>query len=98
MKITDVTVTLFRWENIPATSYSPLSGKIGGESDLGLITISTDEGIEGHAFLGSSSQAASLDANSLKVLCHFIVHQIHKIVKVFGWHSRINNHLCQLRT
>jgi len=65
MKITDVTVTLFKWENIPTTNYSPLSGKIGGESDLGLVTISTDEGIDGHAFLGSSSQPASFDTNPL---------------------------------
>ena len=65
MKITDVTVTLFKWEGIPVTNYSPLSGKIGGESDLGLVTISTDEGIDGHAFLGSSSQPASLDVSRL---------------------------------
>jgi len=65
MKITDVTVTLFKWENIPTTNYSPLSGKIGGNSDLGLVTISTDEGIDGHAFLGSSSQPAGLDTDSL---------------------------------
>jgi len=65
MKITDVTVTLFKWKGIPVTNYSPLSGKIGGESDLGLVTISTDEGIDGHAFLGSSSQGASLDVQSL---------------------------------
>lgn len=65
MKITDVTVTLFKWDNIPTTNYSPRSGKIGGESDLGLVTISTDEGVQGHAFLGSSSQPASLDATSL---------------------------------
>jgi L-alanine-DL-glutamate epimerase-like enolase superfamily enzyme len=65
MKITDLSVTLFKWEGIPTINYSLLSGKIGGESDLGLVTISTDEGIDGHAFLGSSSQPASLDANSL---------------------------------
>ncbi len=65
MKITDVTVTLFKWENIPTTNYSPLSGTIGGESNLGLVTISTDEGIDGHAFLGSSSQPANLDTDSL---------------------------------
>ncbi|MBT4340728.1 MAG: mandelate racemase, partial [Chloroflexi bacterium] len=65
MKITDVTVTLFKWEDIPTTNYSPLSGKIGGESDLGLVKISTDEGIDGHAFLGSSSQPARLDVQSL---------------------------------
>tara|TARA_A100001037_G_scaffold303464_1_gene337543 strand:- start:443 stop:1552 length:1110 start_codon:yes stop_codon:yes gene_type:complete len=65
MKITDVEVTLFKWESIPDTSYSSLSGKIGGRSDLGLVTISTDEGINGHAFLGSASKPASIDANSL---------------------------------
>ena len=43
MKITDLSVTLFKWEGIPTINYSPLSGKIGGESDLGLVTISTDE-------------------------------------------------------
>jgi L-alanine-DL-glutamate epimerase-like enolase superfamily enzyme len=65
MKITDVTVTLFKWENIPTTFYSPLSGTIGGDSDLGLVTISTDEGIDGHAFLGTSSQPASFDTKPL---------------------------------
>ncbi len=65
MKITDVTVTLFKWDDIPTTHYSSRSGPIGGQSDLGLVTISTDEGIEGHAFLGSASGPASLDAKSL---------------------------------
>jgi L-alanine-DL-glutamate epimerase-like enolase superfamily enzyme len=65
MKITDVKVTLFKWEDIPTTNYSPLSGKIGGESDMGLVTIETDEGVVGHAFLGSSSQPGSLDAPHL---------------------------------
>ncbi|MBN4064834.1 hypothetical protein JYU04_03765, partial [Dehalococcoides mccartyi] len=65
MKITDVTVTLFKWEGIPDIQYSPMSGKTGGTSDLGLVTISTDEGIQGHSFLGGSSEPASLDANSL---------------------------------
>ena len=46
MKITDLSVTLFKWEGIPTINYSPLSGKIGGESDLGLVTISTDEGLK----------------------------------------------------
>ncbi len=39
MKITDVKVTLFKWEDIPTTNYSPLYGKIGGESDMGLVSI-----------------------------------------------------------
>lgn len=62
MKITDLTVTLFAWDDIPATQYGRHSGKFAGRSDLGLVTISTDQGVEGHAFLGSSGVAASKDA------------------------------------
>lgn len=62
MKITDVTVTLFAWDGIPATQYGRHSGLFSGRSDLGLVTIRTDEGVEGHAFLGSSSRPGSGDA------------------------------------
>ncbi|HYB71450.1 MAG TPA: enolase C-terminal domain-like protein, partial [Candidatus Bathyarchaeia archaeon] len=65
MKITDVTVTLFAWENIPATTYGRHTGKFGGKSQLGLLTLRTDEGAEGHAFLGSASRGAQYDAESL---------------------------------
>ena len=37
MKITDVTLTLFAWENIPATTYGRHTGKFGGQSQLGLL-------------------------------------------------------------
>ena len=63
MKITDVTVTLFAWDGIPATQYGRHSGRFSGSSDLGLVTITTDQGVEGHAFLGSASRPASGDAN-----------------------------------
>ena len=64
MKITDITVTLFAWDDIPATQYGRHSGRFSGKSDLGLVTIKTDQGLEGHAFLGSSSRPASAgDAN-----------------------------------
>ena len=64
MKITDITVTLFAWDDIPATQYGRHSGRFSGKSDLGLVTIATDQGVEGHAFLGSSSRPASAgDAN-----------------------------------
>ena len=56
MKITDITVTLFAWDDIPATQYGRHSGRFAGKSDLGLVTIKTDQGVEGHAFLGSSSR------------------------------------------
>ena len=59
MKITDITVTLFAWDDIPATQYGRHSGRFSGKSDLGLVTIKTDQGVEGHAFLGSSSRPAS---------------------------------------
>ncbi len=65
MKITDVSVTLFAWDNIPATTYGRHTGRIASKSDMGLVTIHTDGGIEGHAFLGASSRAASNDAQSL---------------------------------
>ncbi|MCH7886103.1 MAG: mandelate racemase, partial [Planctomycetes bacterium] len=65
MKITDVSLTLFAWDDIPATSYGQHTGKFSGKSELGLLTISTDEGVEGHAFLGSASRGAELDATSL---------------------------------
>jgi len=34
-----------------------------GRSELGLLRISTDEGVEGHAFLGSSNRGASQASN-----------------------------------
>ena len=64
MKITDLSITLFTWDNIPQTSYGEHK-RFGGSSQLGLLAISTDEGITGHAFLGSSRQAADIDAPAL---------------------------------
>lgn len=65
MKITDVTLTLFAWDDIPATQYGQHTGKFGGASQMGLLKIETDEGITGHAFLGSSSRGANMDGQSL---------------------------------
>ena len=65
MKITDVTLTLFAWPGIPATIYGRHTGRFGGESQLGLLTLSTDEGVEGQAFLGSAMRGAHLDGVSL---------------------------------
>jgi L-alanine-DL-glutamate epimerase-like enolase superfamily enzyme len=69
MKITDVTLTLFSWESIPATIYGHHTARPTGKSDLGLLAIATDEGVTGHAFLGTSSNPASLDGPSL---IHFL--------------------------
>lgn len=65
MKITDASMTLFAWDDIPAVAYGAHTARPTGKSDLGLLAIETDEGITGHAFLGSSSNPASMDAPSL---------------------------------
>jgi L-alanine-DL-glutamate epimerase-like enolase superfamily enzyme len=64
MKIDDVTVTIFTWDNIPVTKYH--QGALATtESNLGLLRLRTDSGLEGHAFLGSASNPASMDAPQL---------------------------------
>jgi L-alanine-DL-glutamate epimerase-like enolase superfamily enzyme len=65
MKVTDVTLTLFAWTGIPPTRYGRHTGRFGGESQLGLLAIATDQGVEGHAFLGSAMRGAHLDGQSL---------------------------------
>lgn len=65
MKITDVTLTLFAWDDIPATSYGAHTGKFSGASKLGLLAIATDQGVTGHAFLGSAFFPADSDGGTL---------------------------------
>jgi L-alanine-DL-glutamate epimerase-like enolase superfamily enzyme len=65
MKIDDVTLTLFEWAGIPSTKYGRHTGHFAGTSQLGLLTLRTDDGVEGHAFLGAASRPATLDAQSL---------------------------------
>ena len=65
MKITDVTLTLFSWESIPSTIYGHHTARPTGKSDLGLLAVTTDEGVTGHGFLGTSSNPASLDGPGL---------------------------------
>ena len=65
MKITDVTLTLFSWDDIPPTFYGAHTGRFAGSSALGLLRLQTDEGVEGHAFLGSAQNPASTDGQGL---------------------------------
>jgi L-alanine-DL-glutamate epimerase-like enolase superfamily enzyme len=65
MRVTNVSLTLFRWEGIPTTRYGIHTGLFGGSSQLGLLAIETDDGLTGHAFLGSSTQGAELDGQTL---------------------------------
>jgi len=62
MKITDVTVTLFKWDNIPLKSYDHAVNAVNSSSDLGFVRIQTDEGFEGHSLLGLCVHPASLEA------------------------------------
>jgi L-alanine-DL-glutamate epimerase-like enolase superfamily enzyme len=64
IKITNVKLTVFIWPDLPSVSYTRQATK-GGEGRLGLVTISTDAGIDGHAFLGSSFRSAELDARAM---------------------------------
>ena len=56
MKITDVKVTMFKWIFEPWKT--GVGTAFGGDKLLGILTIGTDEGVEGHSFLGSSRQGA----------------------------------------
>ena len=64
MKITDVSLTLFAWDDIPPTQYG-LHSRFAGSSALGLLRIRTDDGVEGNAFLGSASNSATTDGQGL---------------------------------
>ncbi len=65
MRIDHVSLTLFGWDNIPATKYHAASRAQSGSSALGLLTIRTDSGLEGHAFLGSAMHTAANDGPGL---------------------------------
>lgn len=62
MRITDLTVTLFKW---PIKPWKTGRSSHGGEIKLGIVAIRTDEDIEGHSFLGSQSQGADVFAGPL---------------------------------
>jgi L-alanine-DL-glutamate epimerase-like enolase superfamily enzyme len=65
VKITDVSLTLFAWPGIPSTQYGRHAPRFSGTSQLGLLRLRTDDGLEGHAFLGSAMRGAHLDGESL---------------------------------
>ena len=64
MKIDDVSLTIFTWDGIPATRYH-LGALASSSSSLGLLRIHTDEGLEGHAFLGAATNPAAMDGPQL---------------------------------
>jgi L-alanine-DL-glutamate epimerase-like enolase superfamily enzyme len=52
VKISDVTITVHRWD-APRTRYHH---PVGGPREVGVVAIETDEGITGHSFLGNVNQ------------------------------------------
>lgn len=64
MHIDDLSLTLFAWDGIPRTQYGGIAS-FAGQSNLGLLTIRTSDGLEGHAFLGSASHAADQDGATI---------------------------------
>src|SRR5215475_8008526 len=65
MRIDAVDITLFAWDDIPPTTYTPGAENRSGRSNLGLVRVRTDAGIDGHAFLGSATNPAETDAGAL---------------------------------
>ena len=63
MRISDVKVTVWEWRDIPPTRYTLRVASSGSRSThMGLVRIQTDEGLEGHAFLGSALSPLGNDA------------------------------------
>jgi L-alanine-DL-glutamate epimerase-like enolase superfamily enzyme len=55
MRITDLSITLHRWESPPQIYRDAFQG---GATNVGVVSIQTDEGLVGHSFLGSASAGA----------------------------------------
>jgi L-alanine-DL-glutamate epimerase-like enolase superfamily enzyme len=64
VRIVRVALTIFEVA-VPAVAYAAGMAACGGRTDLGLLRLVTDEGIEGHCFLGSTLRPASHDAEAL---------------------------------
>ena len=65
MKITNVKVEMFNWET--EQWRTGVGTTFGQTRQLGIVTVETDEGVSGNAFLGSSRMGAdhySLDSSS----------------------------------
>ena len=65
LRITDVSLTVFRLAGLAPVTYTRQSTPASGEAHLGLVTVATDAGIVGHAFLGSSFRPVDIDARAL---------------------------------
>ena len=66
MKITDVKVTVWEWKDIPPTRYtSRVTSSESRSAQMALVRILTNEGLEGHAFLGSALSPLGNDPQTI---------------------------------
>lgn len=65
MKIDDISLTMFHWDNIPEVVYGPNVKQPAGSNVLALLEMKTDDGAVGHSFLGASGPGADVDADLL---------------------------------
>ena len=62
MKISDVYLNMVS-RTIPKGSYAGQPVFFGGENELAVVTIQTDEGVNGHSFIGSALRGADIYAD-----------------------------------
>jgi L-alanine-DL-glutamate epimerase-like enolase superfamily enzyme len=72
MKVTELILTLIRWD-LPASYYAGYRAAFKGEKLMGVVTIRTDAGVEGHSFLGHARQGADVHASPLMDLIKPVV-------------------------
>lgn len=66
MRVEDVTVTLWEWKDIPLTRYTrTVRSSATSTTQMGLVRIIADDGIEGNAFLGSALGSGARDSQTL---------------------------------
>ena len=66
MKIVDVSVTLWKWTDIPPTRYTrTVASSRSRSTTMGLVRIVADDGTTGHSFLGSALGSGERDAKVL---------------------------------
>ena len=66
MKISDITVTVWEWRDIPPTRYTTtISSSATLTTQMGLLRIVADDGTDGYAFIGSALGSAGGDSETI---------------------------------
>ncbi len=65
MKISDITLTMFGWDVPSGIRSGSLLSPSYGKGEIAVVTVKTDEGVEGYSFLGSASRRAEVEAPAL---------------------------------